>query len=315
MNKDILDYVKVLTSRDTKSLTAKGLKASEETGELAKAILPYENASGSRHRFSTKEKILEEAVDSILVNLSIAYSMDFSDDDINEMMHKKAIYWDSLQNRENNKDQYPFELHVTVKEAASYEQFKLDCASIGVKPVVLDLHKNSTEVIKDVMTSSTMMGDNESVLTKLDLITTQLGGMGYIVVRKKAETVPWHPMAPAFEYVDEMPMGCYFEAHVGVVLKDKQNKFLCGEALYELKRQTHVDVSVRQSSNVFKKYDDYEINMITARSYSLGYDEFKKFVEGKLIVILKEWGFEVEKHVIEFAIYDNNIKHDAEWIG
>lgn len=50
MIKNTLELVKVLTDRDTKNLSQKGLKLSEECGELSKNILPYEGAAGTLHR-------------------------------------------------------------------------------------------------------------------------------------------------------------------------------------------------------------------------------------------------------------------------
>lgn len=54
------NYIKSLSIKDKKTLSQKGLKLAEEVGELAKAILPYDSAHGTNHRFIDKEKILEE---------------------------------------------------------------------------------------------------------------------------------------------------------------------------------------------------------------------------------------------------------------
>ena len=81
MEKELLKYIKTLTDQDTKTLIGKALKTSEETGELAKKVLPYENAAGTLHRFVEKESILEECADIFLCVQSIAYQLGFSDED------------------------------------------------------------------------------------------------------------------------------------------------------------------------------------------------------------------------------------------
>ena len=74
MNKELLDYIQELSKRDKKSLTSKALKVSEEQGELAKAILPFESAYACRHRFVDKYKILEEvALHMTLIFLTKIY--------------------------------------------------------------------------------------------------------------------------------------------------------------------------------------------------------------------------------------------------
>ena len=60
MNQHLLDYIKLLTKKDKKSLIGKALKTSEEVGELSKKILPFCNAGGTVHRFVTKKDVLEE---------------------------------------------------------------------------------------------------------------------------------------------------------------------------------------------------------------------------------------------------------------
>jgi hypothetical protein len=50
MNNELLDYIQNLSLRDFKTLSQKALKVSEECGELAKAVLPYDNAYATRHR-------------------------------------------------------------------------------------------------------------------------------------------------------------------------------------------------------------------------------------------------------------------------
>src|SRR5690606_21148143 len=129
----------------------------EEVGELAKVVLPYENAAGTIHRFAIKQQILEEAVDTILCAGSIIKSLDFSEKEIQEMFERKMDKWQSLQAAEGRIDplKIPYEIHITVKP--QYDQytnpidvFIQDCKIINVKPVVLGLqNKNNNNVTVD----------------------------------------------------------------------------------------------------------------------------------------------------------------------
>lgn len=51
VKRDINNYIKSLSLKDKKTLSQKCLKLTEEVGELAKAILPYDSAHGTNHRF------------------------------------------------------------------------------------------------------------------------------------------------------------------------------------------------------------------------------------------------------------------------
>ena len=166
MKQSTLDYIKTLSKSDTKTLVQKTLKTVEEVGELAKVVLPYENAFATTHRFVNKSQILEEVADSILCLYSIAYNIDATDEDIEQMVTHKMMKWADLQAREGRiKYPIPFEIHVTVnmtgyttdkgfkQDQLDVEAFKDVCKEIGVKPILLDLHLQEGAVIKDLMTS------------------------------------------------------------------------------------------------------------------------------------------------------------------
>ena len=226
----IEEYIKELSKKDKKTLSQKALKLVEEVGELARVVLPYDSAHGTNHRFIDREAILEEIVDVHLTNISIAHSLGFTEDELNEMMVRKAEKWGSLQAKEEQATfPLPFEIHVTVdfdelftnewsnkiqregvikypisdrnKERQEWSdkilnKFKEDCVEIGVKPIVIDLEMKDKSSIKDVMTSSKFFGDNRTAYEESERIVKRLNGMGYSVLRNKIETVPWHPAAP-----------------------------------------------------------------------------------------------------------------------
>lgn len=309
MRPDLLKYIKELSTADRKNLSQKVLKLMEEAGELAKAALPYDHAFATNHRFVTPEKILEEAVDSILVALSIPYTLGFDDEDIANMMKKKADFWAELQARDARiNDKTPYELHVTVEQASRLEDFRRVCAALEVKPIVLDLHTRNDGVIKDVMTSSVFFGRNAEALAQLERISAGLQREGLRVVRKKIETVPWHPAAPSRMHANPvMPKDCYFECHFAVkTLNDQPHMNQLAALAKELK--CHL------SKNVFKRHDEGHVTvMVTYRTYTDVYEDVKERVH-YIARQLKSEGFGVEKELVEFSLYDTKVHHDAEWL-
>lgn len=322
---NINDFIKKLSIKDKKTLSQKALKLVEEVGELARVVLPYDSAHGTNHRFTNKEEILEELVDVHLSNISIAHSLGFSDEEFNDMLVKKSEKWSKLQAAEEKAEfPLPYEIHITVdtsdnpimfdRKRFDIEQFKVACKEIGVKPIVIDLEMDE---LKDVMTSSKFFGDNRTAYEESERIANELFDFGFEVVRKKIETVPWHPGAPFISTGKEIPNDCYFESHIGVVItKDKKerlnefvNSTLTNSSLIELSG------TAKLSKNFFKKADDSGnfVNMLTYRSNMCGSPKFKLEVEG-IKNLLKEEEFHFEKVEVEYAIYDTNVSHDHRWI-
>ncbi len=307
MKPQLLEFIKKLSLKDKKNLTQKALKASEEVGELAKAVLPFENAYATTHRFVAKDKILEEAVDVMLTALSVAYDIGASDEDIEDMMKRKSIHWAELQTREDQVNYpIPYEIHVTIKNPGDVDKFKEDCQEIQVKPIVIDLQDNNSKTIMlDVMTSSVFYGDNAGAYNKTREITYFLKEKGYEVVRQKIETVPWHPAAPSNKHVTPvMPKNCYFESHLQIITTTDRKPEL---EIIAKKNNAHL------SRNFFKKVSENEyIIMVTLRTKKGTYEEFKTELE-VLKSNLAAADFQIKKFEVEFSIYDTNVSHDYNW--
>ncbi len=309
MDQKLLEFVQYLSKRDKKTLSQKALKTSEEVGELSKSVLSFDNAYATTHRFIPKNKILEEVADVLLTAMSVAYDLDFTNEDIEEMMLSKATKWLELQDKQDGvQDKIPYEIHVTVEAINDIESFKNHCIEIGVKPIVLDLQKEQ-EIVKDFMTSSNFFGDNRGAYEKLMEISDFLKNKGYTVLREKIETIPWHPAAPRKAYKDSaMPKNCYFESHISVVVKDT-TEIKDRLAVIAKRCDAHL------SKNFFKKLNDNEfINMVTLRDYKCNYEDFLLKLN-KLKEMLYYNEFKFEKEIVEFAIYDTKISHDFNWIN
>jgi NTP pyrophosphatase (non-canonical NTP hydrolase) len=303
---DILDNIKILSTKDTKTLSQKGLKLSEECGELAKVILPYDNGFATTHRFVTAQNILEEVADTLLCSLSIAYSLGFDHDDIFDMIKQKSFKWSELQQKGlNGQFPLPFELHVTVElpTVESIELFKDTCSIIGGKPIVIDA--NQTQI----MTSSVIITDNKGAYDEVMRISDKLDAAGFNVVRKKIETVPWHPATPTT--IDQINEKTYFECHFNVVVDDKE---------LEILKTRLKNYQVHFSRNKFKIIDDTNfVQMITFRQRTYLFDfqckvtEIIRLLEHMDVNALKPGA--LQKHNIEYAIWDTNINLDTSWIN
>ena len=335
---NINDYIKDLSIKDKKTLSQKALKLVEEIGELARVILPYDSAHGTNHRFTDKDAILEELVDIYLTNISISHSLGFTDEEFNEMLVKKTEKWGSLQAKEEEATfPLPFEIHVTVEVDlpigdgdvttdwyGSISEFKEDCKDIGVKPIVIDLEINDGSILKDVMTSSKFFGDNRTAYEESERIVRELKDMGYKVVRNKIETVPWHPAAPVISTGKEIPNGCYFESHIGIIISPEEKEDL--NELVDFLNDSICEFSgtAKLSRNFFKKSESGKfVNMLTYRSNKIAYKEFESEVRSieKIISGENDWSllsnfkkFDYEKVELEYAVYDTNVTHDSKWI-
>lgn len=311
MIKNTLELVKVLTDRDTKNLSQKGLKLSEECGELSKNILPYEGAEGTLHRFIQKEKIAENCVDTILVALSIAYSLGYSDDELATIMLKKSMYWSTLQDNEKNVDmaKMPHELHLTVKTVVCLEHFIMACGMAGVKPIVLDLHAKTEGALKDMMTSGVFVGSSSQAYEELSRIKAVLEIYGFEVIRGKIEVPPFHPAVPSESNSFQHEKNRYFESHIEVLLNsDDPNSF------ERLRFWAQKRGDVHLSMNTFKRHGEVSTVMLTYRNDKHIMESFKK--EVRLIrEQLKAAGFTLNgKEILEYCLYDSSTSHDNEWL-
>lgn len=310
MNPSLLDYTRYLSKQDRKTLSQKALKVAEETGELASVVLPLDNAYATTHRFVERQRILEESVDVVLTALSVAYDLNFTDVEIEEMMFHKLEKWAMLQHKESQVVYpLPYEIHITVSDingddpTNALQAFKDACSQVGVKPIVLDLqNQRGISVMDDVMTSSKHFGNNHSAFVEAQRISTALTSMGYNAIRTKVETVPWHPAAPTEG--QPMPANCYFESHIPIIVTPDKMDSLSGDLPH----------NVHLSRNVFKRNDDGTVVIMgTVRSYDMSSHAFQQ--EVKCIVDhLTAYGYSLGKTHVEFAVYDTKSSHDTKWI-
>jgi len=97
-NKTLVNFEEIqkLTSIDKKSLVERTLKLSEEVGEVAQAVLSYSNACGCGYKNKSKEDIIEECLDVIIVASAIIsqnYDNKIDIENIKKIYHEKLEKW------------------------------------------------------------------------------------------------------------------------------------------------------------------------------------------------------------------------------
>jgi len=92
-----LKLIQTLSLREKKSLLERALKLQEETGELAEQILIHRQASGTKHKKKKLDGIREEAIDVILVALSIFFLENGSIAELAQLLESKAKIWKQRQ--------------------------------------------------------------------------------------------------------------------------------------------------------------------------------------------------------------------------
>lgn len=311
MNKELINQIVQNTNLDKKDFLATYAKVGEENGELAKEILSYLNEPTNLHRYSTKKNILEECVDSILTVYSLALKVGATPDDIEEMMGLKLSKWSTIltnEGRLKNIETIPFEYHCTFAESNfSYDDLKIICAKYGAKFIELELELQDKSIVYEYMTSSIYYGKNSDAIQMCEDLATNLEKEGLIVIRKKVETVAWHPQAPQ-AYPTELKAG-YFEAHIEIpIIKDNMPFYYVG-----LKRCSQ-EFNAVFSRNVAKQSDEHYIQMATIREYRTNRTAFEKKVN-EYIDELNKMKLNVSVPLLEYCLYDTNPELDNKWIS
>ena len=186
-----------------------------------------------------------------------------------------------------------YEIHVTVNNS---DNFVSDCYELGIKPIIIDMGEG---VPVHVMTSATVKGNDASAFATANSFADAFRAMGYDVLRIKIETVPWHPCAT--HPTDDQ----YFETHFAV-------KLPCDETwLNHIARFC----DLHYSKNVLKKGDN-SVQMLTYRSNNWKDVNSEKFQYHVSVIeeILNLYGFKLKKTIVEFALYDTNVRMDDTWL-
>lgn len=196
---------------------------------------------------------------------------------------------------------YYFEIHLTIR-TDNIDKFVNDCRLIKVKPIIIDYYRLGEPIMRDLQISHTIYSTEDECYEILNELVFKFNLMKYSVMREKIEVDPSHPEIIINK--SNQINNKYLEAHHLVSTPNCKLKYLV-EVCSEL--------NVHMSKNPFKIMDnDMQKIMITLRSNK----SLKNFnIENDLLCqTLNLKGFIFEEGNIEYALYDNNITHDNEWI-
>ncbi|KAK8882294.1 hypothetical protein M9Y10_044936 [Tritrichomonas musculus] len=314
---DILSKtVESIAQNDSRTLMDFAEKINTDSDSF-KTMVNADSTKTLSKTFSDKEVIADKAVD-ILVDASIALmKIGLNPGEIDNLIRSKLTDISGSVHMSDQK--YPFEIHITVEipKDSPYEEylhkFVEACSIAKVKPIMLDLQSQSNKhVMNDATTSSKFFGTEKEAHQEVERICKILTESNFNVIRKKIETAVWHEKAQKKELLP----GEYFECHVGLIIPTSniQEKM---EKLSELCKKH----SAHLSRNTMKNSDDGRlIQMATIRTYESPDVEkvsHRKFFENAIESFAKdltENGFEYEKLVYEFALYDTKNSHDKAWL-
>lgn len=94
--KDLMYKIFEASKNDKKNLDKKMHKLSEEVGEVAEAILSCDGADGCSYKGKTKEHVVEELVDVIMIAGSMIYLVEggkVDEDKVDKILDKKISKW------------------------------------------------------------------------------------------------------------------------------------------------------------------------------------------------------------------------------
>lgn len=149
------------------------------------------------------------------------------------------------------------------------------------------------------MTSSTeVLHSDADAMTKLHLISCQLTNAGFEVIRQKIECDISH------EDVNRLIPGTYLESHLNIFIRKDQDiellKAIC--QLQDVHLSRNINKSTKAGYTIMTTYRD----SILLGDFTTRLTQIIKAIEDE---------YKIEKEIIEYALYDNNLNYDKTWLG
>lgn len=194
-----------------------------------------------------------------------------------------------------------YQIHITVKMGpGDYFRFDRICKELGIKALFIENVAYSGKSYLDTFTSSVFKGTREAALQEMFRLAEKLETTwNFEVVRRKLETPPWN----ASQNKENVLYGQYWECHFEIPIKD-----ISMQKEHELKKLAE-KLGLHVSYNVERN----DVIMLTNRKKETFQDAFFK-ENMDLLVKLGEHGYVTNKHITEYAEYDDNEAHDNLWL-
>jgi len=98
MNDLINEILKISNEKEGKSPLQLIAKCMEELGEVAEALLSYEQANGCGYKNKTIDDVREESVDVLLVIVALMAKLGMDEKEITSIAGRKLIKWQKVIN-------------------------------------------------------------------------------------------------------------------------------------------------------------------------------------------------------------------------
>lgn len=200
-----------------------------------------------------------------------------------------------------------YEVHLTVGclDKDQYERFRSLCGEIGLKCIQIDLPAG--EFQRHTITGSFHRGTLEKVEADAHSLASTIRTRGFDVSRIKIETMMSNPLVPrTVEDAERMTPNQYFECHAKILVPPE------GPPL-SLRRicEQHAGHLSRNPSNRLE--DGSMWTFVTQRFFRTdAATASARFSE--MIQALRTEGFDVSNLMREYAVIDDNLALDENWI-
>jgi hypothetical protein len=196
-----------------------------------------------------------------------------------------------------------FEAHLTVDAAGDSQKFRIACAALGLKAVLIEAP--GARVAVQPMTSSYHRGRAREVLGQLELLSASLVAGGFPVRRVKLEAMVASRGVPATDAEGERRPG-YFEFHIKTRLAPGADTAALA-ALCE-------EHDARLSSNAFRRHEGGTVDrFVTLRAHQVGRVSAERRFRA-LLGGLAASGVPFAEPQREFAVFDSDHRLDLGWI-
>lgn len=223
-----------------------------------------------------------------------------------------------------------FEAHITStlqkQEENKIAHFKQVCEDLGIKPIYIELERGDTPT--QIMTSSLHEGDFETIFAQVKNIFLHLQNQGFQTNRMKIEAHPNNSGVPnTTEDILSQQQENYFECHFRLLL-DKSSKIWGNDGIsknnieyetffFNLKNICTLH-HAHLSKNAFNKQENkpeihQEQRFVTQRVHNMGKKEAYQCFN-QLENALLDNGFQIDKKIVEYCIFDDNQNVDKNWL-
>lgn len=207
-----------------------------------------------------------------------------------------------------------FECHIFVSPLNPSEelqtQFAQICKENGMRALNIGLNFEKAGIATVLQSTKYYKVPNAMIAVEKMIEDAKKINEHFEVIRLKLESLATNDGVPQTdEEADNIPGDTYFEYHIKI--KDAPATEESDNVLKKLSYQLTEDLQIRVpfSCNNLKDYQRF----LNARTYNLGFQNSFDKVK-KIQAAVEKQGYEIERIISEFIVYDTNKKLDTGWL-